>query len=888
MKRSLPILIVFICMAALFTSSCRKAAEKKVSEKSTKPVAEARQSIAAPTLGPPAELPSKPAEKPPEAEPKPEAMTAPRGPITMPAASGVVAESAPPQAAAPAAQVAGLPPQAAGPAPLATLPGTTPPAGGAPAAAAGGAVASLPAPEIQAAPEGTPALAAPEAVQYEPRLVTAQTNIEVILDASGSMGAQFGGSTESKFDIVRKALYDVVLDMGQQQKEFPRNIAVRLFGSKQDASAGDCEDTKLVAPMGEPNLDGIRGALEKSAPKGSSPIAFTLSKSVEDFPIATSADRVVVLVADGSDNCQGDPCAAAAKFQQEKTKTIVHTIAFDIAPDDQPRLECIAKSSDGQFFLARNDAELRSALDQAINSTVPYNLKLTATAGGIPIPFKVTVSKAGTDEVVRRGESLGTKLISLSPGTYDTLIEYAESPEAKKPSKILKGVEVMATTKVEQTIDFDLGKVVLSAQSTEGTLTPAKFRFMKAGTQEQVAFAETGAEAKTFFITPGTYDIAGDLVEAQPESFTVSETGVEVKSGATVELSLKFQKGTLALKGQTTQNESIPFLFQMFKSGTQQVAASGALPAEGGSVMMPPGVYDLMVIGQDPKMTSNPRTRISAVQIKAGETNELTIKFEMGTLTLSAVDGKGNRIPAEFAVREQDSQIEMAHATSSAGAPTVVSVPPGTYEIIASSIKSILEPKPSVPVRDVVVSSQQPVEQVIQFVLGTLRLRGRNAKEQPIRTQFTVYRAGTDEVIAKAPPSGDWMIFDLAPGIYDALATDVTGNDTMRPMIWIRDIKVEDGKTISHEAIFTAGKLKVIGRGPNSKIITCHFKVFKYGTDRELINGVTGDDWEIFEIEPGKYYVEASYHDEEQSVTLKKWINVDIGENEIVELILRF
>ncbi len=100
--------------------------------------------------------------------------------------------------------------------------------------------------------------------------------------------------------------------------------------------------------------------------------------------------------------------------------------------------------------------------------------------------------------------------------------------------------------------------------------------------------------------------------------------------------------------------------------------------------------------------------------------------------------------------------------------------------------------------------------------------------------------------------------------------------------------KVEDGKTISHEAIFTAGKLKVIGRGPNSKIITCHFKVFKYGTDRELINGVTGDDWEIFEIEPGKYYVEASYHDEEQSVTLKKWINVDIGENEIVELILRF
>ena len=173
-------------------------------------------------------------------------------------------------------------------------------------------------------------------------------------------------------------------------------------------------------------------------------------------------------------------------------------------------------------------------------------------------------------------------------------------------------------------------------------------------------------------------------------------------------------------------------------------------------------------------------------------------------------------------------------------------------------------------------------------MLGTLRLLGRNAKESPIRTQFTIYRAASDELVTKAPPSSDWMVFDLAPGRYDALAVDMSGNAESRPMIWIRDIKVDDGKTVSHEAIFTAGKLKVIGRGPNNRIITCTFKVFRYGSDRELINGATGDDWEIFEIEPGKYYIEASWHDEEQSVTLKKWINIGIGENEIVELVIRF
>lgn len=93
---------------------------------------------------------------------------------------------------------------------------------------------------------------------------------------------------------------------------------------------------------------------------------------------------------------------------------------------------------------------------------------------------------------------------------------------------------------------------------------------------------------------------------------------------------------------------------------------------------------------------------------------------------------------------------------------------------------------------------------------------------------------------------------------------------------------------MSHEAIFTAGKLKVIGRGPNNRIIPVHFKVYQYGADTELINGDTGDDWQVFEISPGSYYLEAGYVDPDQSVLLKKWINLKVGENEVVELIIRF
>ena len=541
------------------------------------------------------------------------------------------------------------------------------------------------------------------------------------------------------------------------------------------------------------------------------------------------------------------------------------------------------------FFLARNEGELRSALDQAVNSTIPYNLKLTAQAGSTPIPFTVTVLRAGTEQAIRQDKSFGTKLLRLEPGSYDLLIEYAESPERRKPSKLVKGVEILATTKVEQTIAFDLGQASLTALGNDGAPAPARFLVTRAGSTEPVAQFESQQGTIAFFLSPGIYDMTADLMENQIEGFSLVESGVEVKASEAIERTFRFQKGTVTLRGVTTQNEAIPFIYQVYRADrADQPVASGALPSEGGAIPLAPGAYDIIVIGADPKMAAAPRTKISGIEVVAAVNTDIAAVFEMGTMKLSAVDGKDGKIPALFVVRDKATQIEMARAASDGGDPVVIPIPPGTYDVVASSLKSNLEPKPSVPVSDVVVTSDKPAEQVIKFVLGTLKLRGRNAKEQPMQSQFTIYKAASDEIVTTAPPSGDWTVFDLAPGTYDALAVNTSSEERPQPMIWLRDLKVADGQSVSHEAIFTAGKLKIIGRGPNNQVIPCTFKVSQYGTDRELINGVTGSDWEVFEIQPGKYYLEAGYHDDEQSVMLKQWVNISVGENEVVEVVLRF
>lgn len=836
MKKQTSIIIVLSICLAVGLSAC-KGKEEKPGADGKEATAKALQTLPTPAL-----LPS--------AKPMPEArapVEEPKGPVTEP-------ETAP----------APLPPPA--------MPGD---------------IKTMPAPAL--APSEVPDSKESMPVPYAPKVVSARTDIEILIDASGSLSAPYRTTSTPKRDIIVNSLFDVISEIAAQQADYPRNIAIRAFGSKSQAGDNNCEDTELVTGFGEPNLDAIKDGLDKLIAQGSSPIAFALTKAAGDFPAEGSADRVIVLIADGSDNCGGNVCDTAVKLEEGVRKFVINVVAFDTTSADQQGLECVAKYGNGKLFAARDENELRTALDQAINFMVPYNFKVEAKAGTIPIPFEIIVYKSGTESIVRRDKSYGTKLLQLPPGSYDIQIDYMQSPESRKPSKIIKGVDIIETTKMEQLINFELGQVMLSALADKELSVPARFDVNHAGTKETAARMEIGPTADSFFLTPGIYDIVATALDTELSGIVLTAKNVEIKMGEAAHVPFKFQKGSVVLKGTTTQKTEIPFVYQVYMAGkTGALAASGALPQGGGEVSLSPGSYEILVLGADPKIAATPRTKISGVEIKPGETSEINAIFEMGAIKLSAVDGQGTKLPAEFILRDHTTQMDMGQAISENGEPVTTPIPPGSYDIVATSLKSALEPRPSVPVAGVVVTADKPAEQVVKFVLGTIRLRGRNAKEQAIETQFTVYRAGTDEKVSAAPPSANWMVFDLAPGTYDALALNAGATDQQKPMIWLRDIKVEDGRSISLEAIYTAGKLKIIGRGPNNQLITCHFKVFQYGADRELISGTTGDDWNTFEIEPGKYYLEASYHDDVKSVMLKKWINLSIGENEVVEEVLRF
>lgn len=70
----------------------------------------------------------------------------------------------------------------------------------------------------------------------------------------------------------------------------------------------------------------------------------------------------MVLVSDGLETCDVDPCALAAELAMGGVDFTVHVIGFDISAEDQDRLRCLADKTGGLFLAAGSAGALRDAL----------------------------------------------------------------------------------------------------------------------------------------------------------------------------------------------------------------------------------------------------------------------------------------------------------------------------------------------------------------------------------------------------------------------------------------------------------------------------------------------------------------------------------------------
>ncbi len=186
-------------------------------------------------------------------------------------------------------------------------------------------------------------------------------SIALVLDASGSMKAAMPDG-KTRIDAAKAAVVQLVTTLPPETR-----LAFRAYGHQSPTAKKDCKDTSLLTPFGavSANKTVVAEQARSLQPQGYTPITHALTLAAQDLSAEEATSRVVVLVSDGKETCEADPCAAAKALAEADAKLVVHTVGIGVDTVTRGQLQCIARVARGSYYDANNSAELASVLGKA-------------------------------------------------------------------------------------------------------------------------------------------------------------------------------------------------------------------------------------------------------------------------------------------------------------------------------------------------------------------------------------------------------------------------------------------------------------------------------------------------------------------------------------------
>ncbi len=161
------------------------------------------------------------------------------------------------------------------------------------------------------------------------------TRVLFVFDASNSMKTKHNSTTRIEG---AKELFYKFLDSLNKQKNI--QFALRMYGHTVKYPPGDCKDSKLVVPFGKNNIALIKSKVAGAKPTGITPIEHSLTESANDFPDA-KAVNMIILITDGIEECEGDPCKARQKLMEKGIVLKPFIIGIGLSIDQIKTFECV-------------------------------------------------------------------------------------------------------------------------------------------------------------------------------------------------------------------------------------------------------------------------------------------------------------------------------------------------------------------------------------------------------------------------------------------------------------------------------------------------------------------------------------------------------------------
>lgn len=176
--------------------------------------------------------------------------------------------------------------------------------------------------------------------------------VMLVVDSSNSMWGQIDG--EPKIVIARQAIRALMA-------AWDRGVPVGLvaYGHRDQDS---CRDVGTVTPVGaEPTA--IAAAAESLRPLGRSPLTAALRHAAEELGY-TDRPATLVLVSDGVESCDLDPCEAAAALEAAGERLTIHAVDLRTPNDrDDSQLQCIVETTGGELVTPATVTDLLPELE---------------------------------------------------------------------------------------------------------------------------------------------------------------------------------------------------------------------------------------------------------------------------------------------------------------------------------------------------------------------------------------------------------------------------------------------------------------------------------------------------------------------------------------------
>ncbi len=262
-----------------------------------------------------------------------------------------------------------------------------------------------------------------------------------IFDDSYSMYAQW--NSDIKIEVAKKIMGEFLDSL----KTIPNlELALRCYGHTTFIRPErNCKDTKLEVPFAKAkdNAIKIKQRIQKLEPLGTTPIAYSLGECVNDFTPCTDCRNIVILITDGIEECEGNPCEVSKALQKKGIflRPFVIGVGLDVKFADV--FGCM-----GKFYDVSNEANFKDVLNlvltEAITQTTVQVDLLDATKHPTETNVNMTFFDSNTKQIkynyLHTINSAGNPdTLILNPfKTYDLLV-HTIPPIEKKNISITQG-----------------------------------------------------------------------------------------------------------------------------------------------------------------------------------------------------------------------------------------------------------------------------------------------------------------------------------------------------------------------------------------------------------------------------------------------------------------